>query len=110
MSCLFSSYLCLEETTAKSQVSDKVKQFMSCTFVRETENKIAEISVFAHLKSRHVEEFAHMLDLLICNGMFYNDDRIVNISSLHKVVIEKELYLMEEDKSPACTDFLRIYH
>ena len=40
--------------------------------------------------------------------MLDDDDSIVHITTLDKVIIEKELYLVEENKCPADTDLLRI--
>ena len=108
MSCLFSRHLGLKETSAESQVTDQVKKLMSCALIRETEHQIAQISVFPHLQSRYIEELAHPLHLLIRDRMLDNYDRIVHITALDKIVVEKELYLVEEHECPAHTDLLRI--
>ena len=110
MSRLFCSYLSLEESPAKSEVTDKVEKLVSCTLVRESEDKIAEISVFAYLECRYVEQLAHTVYLLICHRMLDNHDCVVDISSLDEVVIEKEFDLMEEHEGPAYSDFLRIQY
>ena len=58
MTCLFSSYLCLQETSAQTEITDKVEKLVPCTFVRETQDEIAQISVLADLESRYIEELA----------------------------------------------------
>ena len=110
MSSLLCRNLRLEEASAKSQVTDKVKKLVSCAFVRESEDEIAEVTVFTHLQRRYIEKLAHTVDLLISHRMLDNDNRIVHIPALHEVVVEKEFDLMEENKSPANSDLLCIYH
>ena len=109
MSCLFRCHLCLEEASAKPQVADKVEELVSCAFVREAEHEVAEIAVFAYLESRHIEQLAHAFDLLVCHRMLHDHDRIVHITSLHEIVVEQELDLMEENECPAYSDLFRIY-
>ena len=82
---------------------------MSCAFVREAEHEVAEIAVLTYLESRYIEQLAHAVDLLVCHRMLDNHYRIVHITSLHEVVVEKELDLMEEDECPADSDLFRIY-
>ena len=100
MSCLFSRNLSLKEASAKAQIADKVQEFVSCTFIREAKHQIAEVSILTYSKRRHIEQAAHILYLRVCHRMFDNYNSVVNITSLDKIVIEKEFYLVEENTDP----------
>ena len=81
---------------------------MACAFVRETELEVAKVAVFADLECRDLEQVRHSLHLVFGHRVFYDDDGIVDVSSLDEAVAEKELEFMEEYECPACSDFLDI--
>ena len=102
---LLSSHLGFQEASCKSEVADEVEKLVSRTLIGETKNQIAEVAILPDFKSRNIEQLAHVLYLLRSHRMLDNHNRIVDISSLDKPVLEQELDLMEEDKCPADTDF-----
>ena len=110
MTGLFCSYLSLEEASAKSQVTDKVKHLMSCALILEAECQVAEISVFTDLQSWNIEQLRHALDLLVRYRMLDDHDCIVNVSSLYQIVVEQEFDFVEEYECPAYRNLFRIYY
>ena len=103
MSSLFSRYLCLEEASAESEVSDQVEHLMPCALVRETEREVAEVTVFAYRKCGNVEKLRHPAYLLVGHRMLDNHDRVVDVTAFDQSVVEEEFYLVEEYESPACS-------
>ena len=81
---------------------------MPCTFIAETQGKIAQIAVFPDRKGRNVEELGHFVNLLLRYRMLHNHDCIVNVATLDQAIIEKELDFMEENEGAADTDFFCI--
>ena len=108
MSSLYRSYLRLEEASAEPEVADKVKHLVTGTFVRETELKVAEVTVFADFECRYVEEIRHLLDLFFCHRVLDYHDGVVDITSLDQAVVEKKFDLVEEYECPACADLFRM--
>ena len=67
--------------------------------------QIAQIAFRGNTQLRLVEQVRHTSHLLVSNRMLHNHDGIVHITSLHQVVRQKELNLMEEHESAARADF-----
>ena len=94
----------------ESQVTDKVKQLVTGAFVRESQMDIVQIPVGLDSEGRNIEKPGHVPELPVCNRMLDYDNGIVHIAAFYKIVLEKVLYFMKKDESPADADLFRIRH
>ena len=91
----------LQTPSGKGQIPDHVEQFMPATLIREAKLEVVEIAFVIYGQSRDIKQGGQTLNLLIRDRMLYNDYGVIHIAPFNEIVLEKVLYLMEEDKGPA---------
>lgn len=98
VSCSLGRNFRLQESSGKPQVAYQVKEFVPCAFVLKMQVQIVQVTIFADLQGRHIEQAAQTPDLFRSDRMFDNDYSIVNVASLDKIVVEEVFKFMENTK------------
>src|SRR4051812_4203167 len=95
-----------ERNAYKRKITDNVQQFVPCRFIWKTQLQVIEDTTFIHLHIFFSENACNAFHLFICNRFVYNNNSIIDITTLDEVMIDEIFEFMKKGKGSARSDFL----
>ena len=101
-----SHYPSLDWTAYKSEVADDVHQLVARRLVVPCKRFGIDISEFAEMHVGHMHDVANLVDLLLWNLLVVDHNRVVEISPLYEIIVEKFFNLADKDECACACHFL----
>ena len=93
-----------DRITDQGKVTHDIEQLVPGRFVREAELQVVEVSFAFDFDAVLAEGFGQAAHFLLCHGLVYHHNGIVDVSALDQVVIQQCFQFMQETERAAGCD------